>query len=384
MLLCAVCSTLNQDEDQVCGTCNNGLEPGGLDTGSTDIQRGQDINGRAVQVSSRQGQYAAYTELKRSIEGSGLLAKQPVYYSYKILTTLLMLAFGIWVLVVVENLWLQLVNAAVMAFVFGQIGLIGHDVGHQTIFRSTRRNVVTGLVVCLLIGMVRSWWVDKHNRHHSSPNVLSLDPDTNIPVLAFTEEQALKKRGLYRLTVSWQAYLFFPMLCLQSYGLRLAGVQYLLHHRSQGIELLLIAGHLLVYFWLLLYFLSTWHAVMFIAIHQSLFGVYLGSIFAPNHKGMPVLDEDSPLDYVGRQIITSRNIRSHPLIDFWYGGLNYQIEHHLFPTMSRNKLREAQKHVRDFCRGRNIPYYEVSMLRSQCEIVQDLNRVSKSLRQAKG
>ena len=77
---------------------------------------------------------------------------------------------------------------------------------------------------------------------------------------------------------------------------------------------------------------------------------YEVSIFAPNHKAMPVLDRSSQLDFLRRRVLTSRNVIAHPITDFWYGGLNYQIEHHLFPRLPRNKLREVQAIVKDFCR----------------------------------
>lgn len=72
-------------------------------------------------------------------------------------------------------------------------------------------------------------------------------------------------------------------------------------------------------------------------------------------------------------------MKSHPLTDFWYGGLNYQIEHHLFPTISRNKLREVQQIVRAYCEAHSIPYYETSMLQSYTEILHFLHAASITL-----
>jgi fatty acid desaturase len=76
-------------------------------------------------------------------------------------------------------------------------------------------------------------------------------------------------------------------------------------------------------------------------------------------------------------------VRAHPLTDFWYGALNYQIEHHLFPTMPRNKLREAQQIVRAYCEQHSIPYHETGMLQSYQEILGYLHAVSAPLREKK-
>ncbi len=95
---------------------------------------------------------------------------------------------------------------------------------------------------------------------------------------------------------------------------------------------------------------------------------------------MPILEKDSPLDFLRQQVLTARNVRAAPLTDFWYGGLNYQIEHHLFPTIPRNKLRKAQQIVRAFCKEHNIAYHETGMLQSYREILGHLHQVGAPLR----
>jgi fatty acid desaturase len=108
--------------------------------------------------------------------------------------------------------------------------------------------------------------------------------------------------------------------------------------------------------------------------------LYAGSVFAPNHKGMPVLERQAPLSFLERQVLTARNVRAHPLTDFWYGGLNYQIEHHLFPTLPRNQLGAAQTIVRAFCTTHHIAYHETGMIASYREILRHLHDVGAVLR----
>ena len=136
-----------------------------------------------------------YAELRQLVRQRGLLDKQPAYYTYKLLSTLGLLALSLTILVLVDTLWVQLINAAFLAFVFAQISFIGHDAGHKQIFRSARSNEITGLIICFMLAIERSWWIGKHNRHHNNPNHLALDPDADFPILAFTKEQALKRRG---------------------------------------------------------------------------------------------------------------------------------------------------------------------------------------------
>ena len=326
---------------------------------------------------------AEYLELTRLVRERGLLGKQPGYYAFNFMVTLGSLALGFAFLAVTDTLWLQLLTAVFLSVVFARIAFLGHDSGHRQVFRSVRRNDMVGLAISFLMGMERTWWVEKHNRHHSNPNQQGLDPDIDIPVLAFTEAEALGKRGLYRFIVRYQPYFFFLMLAMEGVvGLRLAGTQYMLRHKLKYpvAEPLFMAGHFVVYFGLVFYLLEPWNALLFIVVHQVLFGLHMGSVFAPNHKGMPVLGKDNQMDYLRQQVITARNIKSNFFIDFMYGGLNFQIEHHLFSNMARNKLGEAQEVVREFCLARSIPYHETGVMRSQREILGFLHRVSAPLR----
>ncbi len=340
------------------------------------------LKGSAPHVRTNQ-----YAQLKRIIKQNGLLDRQPAYYAAKIVLTLGLLAPSLTFLLIFDNLWLQLLNAAYLAFVFVQISLVAHDFGHrQFSVGGGWKNECLALVLGnLLLGLSRQWWIDKHNAHHGHPNQLDLDPDIDMPLVAFSEELALDKRGIARFVVKYQAYLLFPLSLLQALSMRLSSIQFLIEKKARRplAEAIAMGAHFVVYFGLLFSLLDAWQAVLFIATHQGLTGLYLTSIFAPNHKGMPVLKNDSQLDFLRRQVLTSRNVTAHPLTDFWYGGLNYQIEHHLFPSMPRNKLREAQSIVKAFCREHAIAYHETSVLRSYREILQHLHEVGAPLREAR-
>jgi fatty acid desaturase len=95
---------------------------------------------------------------------------------------------------------------------------------------------------------------------------------------------------------------------------------------------------------------------------------------------MPMLAADDQTDFLRRQVLTSRNVRGGPLVDFALGGLNYQIEHHLFPSMPRPNLRRAQALIRAFCHEHGIPYCETSLVRSYAMALRHLHEVGQPLR----
>lgn len=326
-----------------------------------------------------------YTQLRRLIKLRGFLDKQPAYYACQLLFTLGGLALGLSLVIVVDNLLLQIFDAALLAFVFAQIAFIAHDAGHHQIFHSARKNDAVGLLLGnLVLGLSRAWWVDKHNKHHANPNHTDLDPDVDVPILAFSRGQANCKQGFPRFVVKYQAYLFFPLLLLEAFHLLIHSTCFLLKKGAKRYfltETLLLALHLAWYFGLLFYLLDIWPAVLFVIIHRALLGLYLGSVFAPNHKGMLVLDKDNQMDFLRRQVLTSRNLKAHPVIDFLFGPLGCQIEHHLFPNMPRNNLRKAEEIVKAFCRERSIAHHETSVLHSYGEILQHLHQVGAPLRE---
>jgi fatty acid desaturase len=327
-----------------------------------------------------------YAELKQLIKKRGLLNKQPVYYTFRIALLLGLFLLGLAFFLTVHNGWLQLLDAVYMAFVFTQIGLLGHEAGHRQMFQRSWKHDLVGLIGGnLLVGMSYSWWMDKHNRHHSNPNQMDMDPDIEIPFLEFTGREDLATVGKFRqFLIKHQAAIFFPALMTVSISLQYNSVAYLIRNKPKYyvLEWLLMGAHFLLYLALVFAFLSVWQALLFIVIHQALTGLYLGSIFAPNHKGMMIIDKDSKMGFLQRQVLTARNIYAGPITDFWYGGLNYQIEHHLFPSMPRNKLKEAQQIVKAFCHEHEIPYHETTMVQCFKEILQYLHEVGAPLRRA--
>ncbi|MCG5438116.1 fatty acid desaturase family protein [Micromonospora foliorum] len=319
-------------------------------------------------LDSRSDRGSAYADLSRLVRGAGLLDRQPRRYAARGMVLLGCLALMGVVFVRLGSSWWQTATAAGVAVLFAQLAFLGHDAGHRQIFRSRRANDVVGLVCGNLVtGISYGWWVDKHNRHHAHPNTEGRDPDLAVAPLSFTPGQAATRGGLRALFVRHQAALFFPLLMMEGLHLHAASVRAVVcraglrrRRAEAGLLVLHFAGYLAAVFLVL----SVPQAIVFILVNQALFGLYLGSSFAPNHKGMPILTEADNLDYLRRQVLTSRNVRGGPFLDALLGGLNYQIEHHLFPSMPRANLRHARPLVRQFCIDHGIAYHETTLIQS--------------------
>ena len=332
-------------------------------------------------------QASDYALLKRRVKDAGLLVKQPWYYALCITANLSVLGVCLLLLVLVaHNPWLVALDAAVLGLVFGQLGFQLHDAGHKQMFEQNWKNHLVGYFTGnLLLGMSFGWWVDKHNRHHASPNHVDDDPDINNLAIAYNREQALERRGALRWLAAYQAFAFFPMLFFLGISMHVSSVafQFSRSAKHRWTELALMAVSLVAYVGLLVFFLGPWFAILFIAIQKGVAGFYMASVFAPNHKGMPQVDDEAQLDFLRVQVLTARNVRSGAATDIWYGSLNYQIEHHLFPAMPRNRVRAAHRIVREFCGEVGVPYYETSMLQSYRELLAFLHEVGAPLRTAR-
>ena len=227
-------------------------------------------------------------------------------------------------------------------------------------------------------GLSYGWWTHKHNRHHGAPNQEGKDPDIAPGVLAFTPTIALSRPGLAGWFTRRQGYFFFPLLLLEGVNLHIAGLRALAsgrHLKHRRLEVVLVVARLAGYVAILFVTLSPGLALTFLAVQLGLFGVLLGGAFAPNHKGMPVVPKDARVDFLRRQVLMSRNIRGGRVTDFAMGGLNYQIEHHLFPNMPRPNLRHVQPLVRAFCEEHGVAYTQTSLLASYAIVVRYLNAV---------
>lgn len=326
-----------------------------------------------------------YADLSRQIKKAGLLDRKTGYYAAKMIVNGALFVGGWVAVVLVGNSWFQLLLAVFLAVVFTQIAFVGHDAGHKQITRSGKANKIIGLIHGnLAVGLSFGWWVEKHNRHHANPNHIDKDPDVGVGALVYTSGQAGQRRGLAGWLTRSQAYLFFPMLFLEGVVLHVDSIRALLRPtgRMKWLEVGLLVAHVVGYVSILVLVMSPWQALAFVAVQQGLFGVYMGLSFAPNHKGMPVLTEEDDLDYLRKQVLTSRNIRGGRLVDFVLGGLNYQIEHHLFPSMPRPSLRKSQVMIREFCVGRGVSYQESSVIGSYSEALRHLYEVGAPLRQS--
>ncbi|WP_412753763.1 fatty acid desaturase family protein [Krasilnikovia sp. M28-CT-15] len=323
-----------------------------------------------------------FAELNRRVTRAGLLERRPSYYAVRLSAVSLALLGGWTAFFLVGSSWWTLAVAAFLAVTFAQVALVAHDLAHRQVFRTKRPGEVAGRIAGNLgVGMSYGWWMEKHTRHHNNPNHDDLDPDVAPEVLIWATESAWGRRGLKGFIARHQAGLFFPLLTLLGIDLKVSSVKALIRGdmKRRNLEAALLVVHVAGYLAALWLVLSPAQAIGFLVVHQAMFGVYLGMTFAPNHKGMP--HPDGTEDFLRKQVLTSRNVTGGRLTDALLGGLNYQIEHHLFPAMPTPNLRKAQPIVEAYCAEIGVAYEQTSLLESYRQALRHLHEVGAPLRE---
>lgn len=304
---------------------------------------------------------------------------------YALTSAGVLLAFGgaVTGFILLGNSWFQLLIAGALGLIFTQTAFLAHEAAHRQILATGPANDRLARVLAGLIGMSYSWWDSKHSRHHANPNRVGKDPDIEVDTISFLEEDAVEARGLRRFITVRQGWLFFPLLTLEGLNLHLHSFRYLFRReaiKGRWIELSIIAARFVLLLVPVFMMLPIGLAFAFLGMQFAVFGVYMGASFAPNHKGMPVIAHDAKLDFFSKQVRTSRNIRGGWWATVLMGGLNYQVEHHLFPSMARPHLAKTRVIVKEYCESLGVPYTETSLLRSYAIVIEYLNRVGLAAR----
>ncbi len=326
----------------------------------------------------------AYTDVAQTVREKMLLRRAPWFYGFVGLAVALVFGSAITGFVLLGHSWFQLLIAAAFGVLLTQVAFLSHEAAHRQILTSGPANDrLARFLGNGLVGLSVSWWATKHTRHHANPNRVGKDPDIEVDTISFLNVDAAEARGIRRWVTQRQGWLFFPLLTLEGINLHFLAVRHLAGRepiKGRWTEIGLLLARFTLMWTPVFLFLPIGMAFAFLGVQLAVFGVYMGASFAPNHKGMPVIAPNAKLDFFTKQVRTSRNIGGGWWATWLMGGLNYQIEHHLFPSMPRPHLAHARKIVIEHCATLDVPYTETTLWRSYGIVIDYLNRVGLAAR----
>ncbi|MEE8154306.1 MAG: fatty acid desaturase [Phycisphaerales bacterium] len=329
-----------------------------------------------------------YPSLKRELKQAGCFDRVPWSNLRDMMLVAAAYAVGFTLLLADPDIVGRLIALCVLTIASVHAGFIIHEAGHGIITRRRRLASLCGHVfLTFLTGMNYDEFLYKHRRHHSHCNEKAIVPEGRTAVFSLREEvienrfgASTARSGLLRsLFNRYQAYLIWFLVSLKGCTVKLDGLRFAMRNQDAGpVYPIFFTLHLVLWFGPPVYALGPWDALVNYALLTWFSGLYIGSVFLLNHFATRIIRPDQRPHYFEQQVVATRNLGSTRLDDFVFGGFNNHIEHHLFPTMPKSKLRTARKITRAFCRKHDIPYREMTFTAAIREIFQHFDAMAKA------
>ncbi|NXG48657.1 FADS1 desaturase, partial [Psilopogon haemacephalus] len=316
-----------------------------------------------------------FRELRATVEKMGLLKPNHLFF-FLHLAHILLLDAAAWLILFYHGISLVPFVASLLVLTIAQTqaSWLQHDFGHLSVFEETKWNhLLHKFVMCHLVGASAKWWNLLHSQHHAKPNCFEKDPGVDMHPFLFTLGKKLsvelgirkKKYMPYNhqhkyffitlppfLVPTYLQFHTFYIVCTKRYWGELAWMLtfYIRFFLTYG--LLMEIKSLLAYYLLL----RTLGSIWFVWVSEM------------NHMPMDVY-YDKNLDWVSTQLMATCNVEQSFFNDWFTGHLNFQIEHHLFPTMPRHNFWKVAPLVKSLCAKHGIEYQCKPLLTAFADIV---------------
>jgi cytochrome b involved in lipid metabolism len=336
-----------------------------------------------------------HRELRRKLKKENMYQSNKLFYVYKTLTNLSLVTISVLLLALYFdkskdlndkfNLLVMTASAIFMGLFWQQCGWLSHDFAHHQVFTDRKyNNYVVYFLGNVCQGFSLAWWKSKHNLHHAVPNVAGYDPDIDtMPFLAWSDKLLEGElEGLPHFLIKYQYIFYFPLLMAARLSWLIQSILYANSRaKERTTELATLGLHYLWVGTVCISFVGITQGLIFFAMSQAITGLLLATAFALNHNGMDIVDKDKQPDFSTLQIITGRDVLPGPLGVFhWYmGGLDMQVEHHLFPSVPRHNLRKVQELYIPIAKRNGIKYHMTTFWEGTKELFSKLYTVSSTV-----
>jgi fatty acid desaturase len=332
-----------------------------------------------------------HRDLRHKLEEEGFYQSSKLFYLYKTTFNYSILLTAVYFATSFQAYWAHMLSAVLLGTFWQQMGWLSHDYLHHQVFKNRRWNNFMGYIMGNVSqGFSVEWWKAKHNLHHAVPNVAGGDPDIDtMPFLAWSEKLVENDlEGLPQFLVANQHILYFPLLCAARLSWLLQSIIYANGKaKRRYTELATLAIHHVAFIALLCSLGSFSRAITYLFVSQCSCSLMLAMAFSLNHNGMTVLDSGSQgrMEFNRLQILTGRDVGNGGGLVHWFmGGLDMQVEHHLFPRIPRHRLPEVRKRIMEMCKQYNVPYHNTGFWAGTKELLSRLRTVSSVISKADG
>ena len=303
-----------------------------------------------------------FDELKAQVRQAGLLDRAPVRGTLEMIAILVCVSASL----LTAPIWHPVLLALFLTLLFTRSVFVAHDLLHTQYFKNkSLSKKLSYPFSAIILSNSSSWWDYKHNvNHHTYCNIVEKDADIRALDGAFTPQKGnnpfIKK---YKHIIFWGAMFFmYPAFIAQSYS-------FVIKRKLWG-EFALMLLHWPMIWGTLYYQLGGVDTLIIALVMNFVLSPWLAFGFITNHLGCETFSEEQgkKLSWMELQMRGSRSLKGGFLVHWFYGGLNTQIEHHLFPKAPRFHLLKVQKMTKAFAKKYNIPYFETTPLHAYVQI----------------
>lgn len=324
----------------------------------------------------------ACREFQKEVEDEGYFQTNYWWYLMKTGVSYSLLALTIYLFLkgkAIQNEWIQILGSVAFGMYLQQTAFLGHDAGHSCIFHNRFLDSMYGVMVGnFMTGISMAWWKDSHNVHHSVPNAFKSDPDIqHLPVFAVTTQYFKSVWSTYhnkimtfdpiaKSLVSYQHYLFYPIMALARFNLYAQGYILILFKDTCEWKKLEITGIIFYWSWVswMLSQCLSWPMLLACLLLSHAIAGVLHVQICLSHFAMEIFDDvtykNDEEQFFDTQLKTCIDIDNPWWLDWFHGGLQFQTAHHLFPRVPRHRLRQLRQKIEVFCHKYGKTYNSAS------------------------
>ncbi|XP_063053321.1 acyl-CoA 6-desaturase [Engraulis encrasicolus] len=317
--------------------------------------------------------------LREELERRGLFRADPLFFTLCLGHILLLEALALLLVWAYGVGWTNtMICAVLLATSQAQAGWLQHDFGHLSVFKKSKWNhLLHKFIIGHLKGASANWWNHRHFQHHAKPNVFSKDPDVNMLhafVLGDTQPVEYGVKKLKYMPYNHQHQYFFligpPLLIPVYFHIQ---IMHTMFSRKDWVDLAWSMTYYMRYFLCFVPFFGFFGSILLCSFVRFLESHWFVWVTQMNHIPMDI-DHDKHDDWLTMQLKATCNVEQSLFNDWFSGHLNFQIEHHLFPTMPRHNYWLAAPEVKALCEKHAVPYEEKTLWRALVDVVRSLKK----------
>nr|BBL33564.1 fatty acid delta6 desaturase [Gymnachirus melas] len=315
--------------------------------------------------------------LRTQAERKGLFRARPLFFCLHLGHIVLLEAVA-WLMIWLwgTNWILTLLCVVMLTVSQSQAGWLQHDFGHLSVFKKSRWNhLMHKFIIGHIKGASANWWNHRHFQHHAKPNIFRKDPDVNmlsIFVVGETQPVEYGIKKIKNMPYNHQHQYYFlvgpPLLIPIFFHIQ---IMHTMISRRDWVDLVWSMSYYLRYFGCYIPLYGLFGSVALISFVRFLESHWFVWVTQMNHLPMDI-DYEKHQDWLTMQLQATCNVEQSAFNDWFSGHLNFQIEHHLFPTMPRHNYHLVAPQVRTLCAKYGIPYQVKTLWRGLADIVRSL------------